>query len=355
MRVVVTGGSGNLGSGVLRALARDPDVESVLAVARRPPRPDPARPDPDGPEWLAADIATDDLTEHLRGADALVHLAWLFQPTHDPVLTWRVNMLGALRTYRAALDAGVRAVVHVSSVGAYSPGPDDDHPVDEAWPTHGWPGAAYTREKAYLERALDGLAGEHPALRVVRLRPAFVFRREAATEQRRLFAGPFVPQRLIRPGMVPVVPAVPGLRFQAVHSDDVGEAVRLAVARHVSGAFNLAADPVLHMADLARLLGARTVRVPAVAARAAVAALWRARILPASPGLFDAVMRLPVMDCRRARDELGWQPQHMADDAVGEFLAGLRDHAGGDTPALGSGTGGPLRAGEIGSGVGGRP
>lgn len=350
MRVVVTGATGNIGAGVLRALAREKSVESVVGVARRPPTDDTGAVD-----WVRADVADDDLAPHLRGADALVHLAWLFQPTHDPVLTWRTNVLGTLRTHRAALEAGVRTLVHASSVGAYSPGPTDDHPVGEDWPTHGWPGAAYTREKSYLERALDALAAERPDTRVVRLRPAFVFRREAATEQRRLFAGPFVPQRLVRPGLVPVVPDVPGLRFQAVHSDDVGEAVRAVLTRPVDGAFNLAADPVLRPTDLARLLHARTVPVPPAAVRAAVAVLWRLRLLPASPGLFDAVMRLPVLDTRRAREELGWQPTHTATAAIEEFLSGLRAHAGGATPVLAADTGGPLRAGEISGGVGERP
>ncbi|GEL26046.1 NAD-dependent epimerase [Pseudonocardia sulfidoxydans NBRC 16205] len=359
MRVVVTGATGNLGSGVLRALSRDVAVDSLVGVARRPP----SGPGPDGVrdvEWVRKDVATDDLTEVLRGADALVHLAWLFQPTHDPVLTWRVNVLGSLAVFRAAAAAGVPTVVYASSVGAYSARPDEtgagpDHPVDEDWPTHGWPGAAYTREKAYLERALDGWEAEHPQTRLVRLRPAFVFHREAAVEQRRLFAGPFVPQSLLRPGRLPVLPDVPGLRFQAVHSDDVGEAVRLAVTGDARGAFNLAADPVVDMAALAGLLRARLVPVPRAVVRGALAAAWRLHLAPATPGLFDAVLRLPIMDTGRARAELGWTPQRTATQALSSFLTGMAEPTGGPTPALSPDAGGPARLGEIASGVGERP
>lgn len=306
---------------------------------------------------------SDPQTFHLGPTDAgsggWGDLAWLFQPTHDPVLTWRVNVLGSLAVYRAAAEAGVAAVVHASSVGAYSARPDvagdgPDRPVGEDWPTHGWPGAAYTREKAYLERALDAWEAEHPGIRLVRLRPSFVFRREAAVEQRRLFAGPFVPQTLLRPGRLPVLPDIPGLRFQAVHSDDVGEAVRLAVTGDARGAFNLAGDPVVDMTVLAGLLRARLVRVPAGAARAALAAAWHLRLAPAAPGLFDAVLRLPVMDTGRARDVLGWTPQRSSTEALSSFLAGLAAPTG-PTPALDPDTGGPARLGEIASGVGGRP
>ncbi|GJF04727.1 NAD-dependent epimerase/dehydratase family protein [Pseudonocardia sp. D17] len=355
MRVVVTGATGNLGAGVLRALAREPGVGSVVGVARRPP-PDPGP----GVEWVRADVARDDLTDALRGADALVHLAWLFQPTHDPVLTWRVNVLGTLAVHRAAAEAGVSTVVHASSVGAYSPRPDADgstadHPVGEDWPTHGWPGAAYTREKAYLERALDGWEAEHPTIRLVRLRPSFVFGREPAVEQRRLFAGPFVPQSLVRPGRIPVLPDVPGLRFQTVHSDDVGEAVRLALLGDARGPFNLAADPVVDTKALAGLLRARLVPVPRAAVRAGLAAAWYLRLVPASPGLFDAVLRLPVMDTARARDVLGWTPRRSSTEALSAFLDGLARPTGGPTPRLSPDAGGPARAGEIASGVGGRP
>jgi nucleoside-diphosphate-sugar epimerase len=349
MRVVVVGATGNVGTSLVSALAADPEVTSVLGLARRLPRWH-----PDGVEWATADIATDDMTAHLRGADAVVHLAWLFQPTHDPVLTWRVNALGGIRVFRAAVEAGVRTLVYASSVGAYSPGPKDTE-VDESWPTDGWPTAGYTREKAYLERVLDHLEAEQPQLRVVRMRPGFIFKREAATEQRRLFAGPLLPNPLVRSKLVPVVPDLPGLRFQALHSLDAAEAFRLAVVRDVRGPFNIAADPVIGAHELASLLDARVVRVPGAAVRAAVAAAWQLRLLPASPHLLDAVLRVPIMSSARARAELGWQPRHSSLDAIGEFLAGLRDGAGMDTPPLTPATSGPLRAREVATGAGTRP
>ena len=126
-------------------------------------------------------------------------------------------------------------------MGAYSPGPKD-RPVDENWPTHGWPPAAYTREKAYGERVLDTCERDHPDIRLVRLRPGFIFKQESAAAQRRLFAGPLLPPWLTQPGLIPAVPDLPGLRLQALHSADAGEAYRLALTRNVRGAFNIAAD-----------------------------------------------------------------------------------------------------------------
>jgi hypothetical protein len=54
--------------------------------------------------------------------------------------------------------------------------------------------------------------------------PAGLGRRESAAAQRRLFAGPLLPTGLARPGLIPAVPGLPGLRFQALHSADAGQA-----------------------------------------------------------------------------------------------------------------------------------
>ncbi|SEF38020.1 Nucleoside-diphosphate-sugar epimerase [Amycolatopsis pretoriensis] len=340
MRIVVTGATGNLGTGVVAALRADPQVETVVGLARRPAE-----------GVVAADVERADLAPLFQGADAVVHLAWLFQPTRRPETTWRANVLGSLRVFDAAAAAGVPRLVYSSSVGAYSPRVDDE-PVTEDWPTHGWPGAAYTREKSYVERYLDSFEQRHPKLDVVRVRPAFVFQRAAATAQRRLFGGPFVPGSLVRPGLIPLIPDVRGLRAQVVHTEDLADAVRRAVTRPVKGPFNIATGPVVDPKFAAELLHARTIPMPAGVVRGAVDAAWRLHAVPATPGLFDAVLRLPLMDTSRAESELDWRPKHDAAYTLNEFLKGLREGAGGDTAPLAPDE---HRLHEIATGVGKRP
>jgi hypothetical protein len=77
--------------------------------------------------------------------------------------------------------------------------------------------------------------------------------------------------KLVQSDLLPVIPDLPGLRFQALHSLDAAHAYRLAILRPVSGAFNIAADPVLDARTLGELFGARPVRLPAWPVRAAVA------------------------------------------------------------------------------------
>ncbi|MBW3659031.1 MAG: NAD-dependent epimerase/dehydratase family protein [Actinobacteria bacterium] len=345
MRVVVLGGTGNVGFALTRALADEPQIDEVVGVARRVPDAD-VRGTTD---WRAVDIATDDLVPLLRGADAVVHLAWLIQPGRDLEKLWAVNVDGTDRVLRAVAAAGVGTLVYASSIGAYSPA-HDERPVDESFPTHGIATSSYSRQKAYVERLLDTFEAEHRGTRVVRLRPGLIFSRDAAEEQRRFFLGMLVPRALLRPGVLPVFPHLPAVRFQAVHSDDVADAYRRAVLSDVRGAFNVAADPILSTRDVADVLGARPVPVPRLLARWGAAGTWRLRLHPVEPGWVDLGVRSPVMDTTRARTELGWTPAHDARDALRAVLGGIADGTGAPTPTLAPGR----RPGEVGTRHGAR-
>jgi UDP-glucose 4-epimerase len=348
MRVVVTGATGNVGTSTLEALGGDDRVDSIVGIARR-------RPEIEMPkvEWIAADVRSADLISLFRGADAVIHLAWLIQPSRDEQELESVNVVGSERVFGAAAETGVPRLIYASSVGAYSPGPKDRH-VDESHPTGGTRTSFYARHKAETERILDRLESSSDLISVVRLRPALIFKREAASGIRRLFAGPFLPNALVNRRLIPIVPAVPCLRFQAVHSLDVGDAFRRAAFSEADGAFNLAAEPVLDPDRLGELLGARPVRLPSAALRAATGASWRLHLQPTPPGWLDMALNVPLMSSQRAQQELGWEPRRTSEDALLELLDGLRRGQGFPTPPLDPGTGGPMRIREIASGVGAR-
>ncbi|HWH94278.1 MAG TPA: NAD-dependent epimerase/dehydratase family protein [Baekduia sp.] len=351
MKVAIVGATGNVGSALLRALERDERVREIVGIARRRPAATLQK-----VTWATADIgrADDDLAGLLAGADVVVHLAWLIQPSRRPEVLEAVNAAGSRRVFDAALKAGAGTIVFASSVGAYAPGPKD-RAVDESWPTDGIATSSYSMHKSRCERMLDALEAEHPHVRVVRLRPALIFQRDAASEIRRYFLGPLMPNPLARRGLLPIVPRTDRLVFQAVHADDVAEAYRRVIAeRDVRGAFNIAAEPVLDADELARILHARPVPVSARALRAAADLSWRARLQPTDPGWVDLGRGVPLMDTTRARTELGWEPRHSAADALLELLDGLGHGAGADTPPLEPHAGGRFRHREFQSAIGSR-
>lgn len=348
MNIVVVGASGNIGTAVLRRLRGT--AHRVVAAARR--MPDWAA--SDSVRWVRCDATTDDVLTVSEGADVIVNLAWLLQPSHRPDVTWANNVGSAERILLAAQDNRVPKLVFASSVAAYSPSPTADS-VAEEWPTHGASSAAYAREKAYIERMLDAFEASAPGCAVARMRPAFVFQRAAATEQRRLFAGPLLPGSLLRPDLLPFVPVPRGLRMQTVHADDVADAIVRAIEARAEGAYNLAGSGVLEGEDVAGILDARAVSLPSSAVRGALAAAWHLRAAPAPPALFDALMSLPIMSTRRAQEELGWAPSVSAADALERLISGMRHGTDHPTPPLDAATSGPLRSHEFETGVGSRP
>lgn len=320
-RVVVSGASGNIGSALL-PLLRAAGLRPV-ALARRPPR------EPDGVEWVRADLSTPDgqraLARALRGADAYVHLAWPLQPMRRPGLLRDRGPRMLLPCVLAALEAGVDRVVHLSSVAAYAPGAG---PVDESWPLGGVADSPYAQDKALGERRLEhmlqaGGVGD----RVAVLRPCLVGQRRAGGQMARYgMPAPLAGARVV--GHVPWVPVVRDLALQMVHADDVARAVLAVIERRASGAFNLAGDGVVTGSDVADALGARPVPVPPGLPRLAVATAWHLHLGPLDPTWVDMAAGAPHMVTERARRVLDWRPEHRAVDVLHEVVEGMASGAG---------------------------
>jgi UDP-glucose 4-epimerase len=333
MRVVIVGASGNAGTALLRRLGSESDVD-LVGVCRRLPEPDPPY---DRVEWHSLDVGAPDAAAGLgvifAGADAVVHLAWQIQPSHDQRRLYRTNVLGSRAVVEAVVDAGVRSLVFASSVGVYAPGPKNAY-VTESWPATGVIESSYSRHKVLVEKLLNGVEADQPALRVVRLRPGLIFQRDSGTEISRYFAGPLLPARLLQYHRIPVIPDHPALRVQAVHADDVAGAYALALRSDVRGAFNVAAGPVLDPAVAARVFHGVRVAVPALALRSAAALSWWLRLQPVDVGWVELGLKAPLMSCDRIAAELDWRPVVDAVTALTELIDGMAGRAYAPSPPL---------------------
>ena len=79
-----------------QALERDDAVSSVLGLARRLPAARYAK-----TEFAAANVVSDDLVPHFAGADCVIHLAWVIQPSRDKDLLWAINVEGSSNVFKA--------------------------------------------------------------------------------------------------------------------------------------------------------------------------------------------------------------------------------------------------------------
>lgn len=336
-RIAVTGASGNVGTGVLRALAAQlPDAE-VVGVCRRPPTHGEVY---ERVRWHAVDLssptAATDLAPAFEGVDVVVHLALAIQPVADEEYLYRANVLGTQAVLDAMVAAGIDQLVYASSLGIYAPGRTAG-PASEDWPATGQATSIYSRHKVLVEGMLDRFVADHPDTVVARFRPTVVVQREAAWMIKALYLGPLVPRaalRALQRRMVPTVPLPAGLALQFVHADDVGDAVVKLITRRLGGSFNIAAD-VLDAPALAALVGGRPVGVSPRAFRSAVSALYRMRLLALTPGWYDVATATPVMDTTKARRDLGWIPARSSAESARELIEGLAEGTVGLSAATG--------------------
>jgi UDP-glucose 4-epimerase len=338
MTVAVTGASGNLGTALLRRLtAPDAGVAEVRGLARRQP--------PDvapyaGVRWHLADLgdphSEQALAGLLDGVAAVVHLAWALQPGRQPDDLHRVNVEGTRRVVRAAGAAGVRHVVHLSSIGAYAAGAVGQR-VAEDWPTTGIPSAQYSRDKSEAERVVREVAARHPDMTLTVVRPTLVLQPDAGSEIGRYFLGPllFGAARLLPGAVARLLPLpLPRVAVSFVHSDDVADALVRMLDRRAPGPFNLAAEPLMDADALARALGTVRIPVPALAVRTAVQAAFAAHVIPIEPGWVDIGTRVPALNTTRARKLLDWAPVHRGDEVLRDFVAALGRGEGAPGPLL---------------------
>ena len=107
MRIVITGASGNVGTALLRRLTATGKHDLVGVVRRRPDDVEPYA----AVEWSTLDLSRDDdpiaLRAILAGADAVVHLAWGFQPSHDLAFLEELGVGGTRRVLDALGSAPV--------------------------------------------------------------------------------------------------------------------------------------------------------------------------------------------------------------------------------------------------------
>ena len=159
MKVAITGGSGHVGGNLARALIAE--GHEVRALARKDRRA------LDGLDLtvVAGDVLDPaSLVRAVEGVEVVYHAAARISLKHDDPVATRINTEGARNVVEACLAAGVRRLVHFSSIHACSPNPPDQ-PIDEARPLFDDSPLAYDRSKAAgegevragIERGLDAV------------------------------------------------------------------------------------------------------------------------------------------------------------------------------------------------------
>jgi nucleoside-diphosphate-sugar epimerase len=324
LTVAVTGATGELGKPFVRALEQTADVRQVRAMARRPF--DPRRLGWRKTEYRQGDILDRAAVERLvAGVDVVAHLAFIV--VKASARSYEINIEGSRNVFGAVASARVPRLVYTSSLAAYG---YHAHAglLTEATPTHGTERHVYSRQKAEVERVLRETLADSDTQPYV-YRPCIVAGPEAPAlldalpYLRAEHALPGWALRALRrmPGLRPVL-ADHGVPFQLVHHDDVAAALVAGVlARGEPGVYNLAGPGEVHWSDVAHELGWHAVPIPRHALDVSAVMLGRMPGLDVQAGWLEA-MRVPMlMDCTRARQELGWRPAYDGRQTLHELVA----------------------------------
>lgn len=288
--VLVTGICGRLGHRVVRALHRE---RPVIGLDRRP-----SSDLPQDVEHIQADLMRSATRQLIRGPElgAIVHLGITHDPHVPSAERHTRNLLSLEKLYRMAEDFEIPKLVVLSTANAYGPRAGNAQFLTEDAPLLGSGRSVELRTLVELDMLAQSFALRSSKCKVVVLRPANILGlvKNAASNYLRL---PVVPTLL---GFDPMV--------QAVHEDDVVRAISLALKADVSGVFNIAGPPPIHLSRALSLLERRTVAVPHTVAQAALGSLFAARVTRFESTELDFIRYVCMIDDSRARRLLGYEP-----------------------------------------------
>jgi nucleoside-diphosphate-sugar epimerase len=343
--VLVTGGSGLVGSHVIEALLRA--GHHVRALVRAPAVP--------AVRALGAQPVAGDITDAAAWGKAttggpitgIVHAAALVRPPRASYAAYeRVNVGGTARAVAAARETGAR-LVHVSSVAVYGGSSDyrsagATEPRDEEAPFRPIPARDYYARSKRAAEDLVREAAARGAIDGVAVRPNVIY-----GERDRLF----IP-RLVRATRSVVVPQIgPGTNhLSCVYAGNVAAAIVAALGASTRGfrAYQVTADrpPALTAREFLEAVAAaagvhaRFVRMPVALARLTIG-LWSGPAQARQALAFLTGENPYGID--RARAELGWVPAHdtrggiaravswMIDNEKARVIARAPSHALGDS------------------------
>ena len=231
MRIFVTGGTGFIGGHVARQLRERGD--DVVALVRSPGKAAKLR--ELGCELVEGDLSDGDaIARGLAGADAAIHAGAVYKvgvPKSEHAAMLESNVAGTERVLDAAISAGVRKIVYVSTVGVF--GDTHREVVDESYRRDAPFPSEYERTKTLAhELAEDRIAGGAP---IVIVQPGGVYGPDDHSE-----IGNVIEQ--VRTGKLPAK-MFPDAGFMFCHVEDIAAGIVLTLDKgRVGEAYVISGD-----------------------------------------------------------------------------------------------------------------
>ena len=299
-RIVITGIGGRLGQLLVRRLRRV-DGTRVVGLDRR------ALPNlPREIEHVQVDLRSKRARDVFRrgDVDALVHLGVMHDPEESADERHSWNIVGTSRLLDYCLEYGVPKVVLLSSASVYGPRADNAQFLTEDAPLLAGQGFPEMRDLVELDMLTASFFWRARDVETVILRPVHI-----------LGAVKNAPSNYLR---LPQVPTILGFdpMVQAIHEEDVVDAMLCALRPGVRGIFNVTGPGEVPLSVMLRELQCPVVRIPHPLAGPLLRLLWRAGLTSFPPPELDHIRYVCMVDGSRARKDLGFRPEHSLKDTI---------------------------------------
>ncbi len=307
-RVLITGISGHLAGKLARRLEQDAEVEYLVGVDLDEPRLDLER-----LEFVRADIRNPLVVKVLQTTevDTVVHLNLLATPAGlgGRGQMKEINVIGTMQLFAACQRAErLRKVVMKSTTAVYGSGALDPAMFTEDMEARSEPLRGYGKDSVEAEAYARGFGRRRPDVDLTILRFAN-------------FLGPEIRSAMTRYFSLPVIPTPLGFdpRLQFIHEDDAVEVLYRAVRGAHPGTFNVAADGVLMLSQVIRLLGKPWVPIAAPLVVPVGSLLRRLRLVDFSTEQLRLLAYGRVSDNGRMKAEFGFEPARTSREALLDF------------------------------------
>jgi nucleoside-diphosphate-sugar epimerase len=280
----VTGATGLLGNNLVRLLVSQ--GVRVKALARSKAKAQAQFGDLPGVEIVLGDMAdVDGFAAAMRGVDVLFHTAAFFRDNYkggrhrDELIN--VNVTGTRNLLEAAYRAGVRRIVHTSSIAVLDGAKGEL--IDETMSRDEKQADDYYLSKILAERSVREFMEAHPDTHVTFVLPGWMFGPGDL--------GPTSSGQLVQDFLAKKLPGIPPGTFSVVDARDVAFAQVQAATRGQNGERYLAAGRNMDMAELTKVL-AELSGIAAPARRIPVSVLYAVAY---ASELYSRVCRKPIL------------------------------------------------------------
>jgi len=310
-RVLVTGGTGFLGTSVVAGLAASDDIECVVSADIRAPSPGVRLP---GVLYERVDVTdAPDLPELLRHheIDTVVHLASIVNPGKSTTVSqeFAVDVEGSRAVFDACVAAGVSRIVVSSSGAAYGYHPNNAEWIVESDPIRGNDDFPYSRHKRMVEEMLAELRETAPQLNQTVFRIGTILGPAVDNQITALWDG----KRILK-----LVGS--DSPFVFVWVDDVVAVMVRAASGGPAGIFNVAGDGRLTVAEIARALGKKLFVIPAWLFVVVLGVGHFLKLTPHRPAQVNFLLYRPVLDNTALKENFGYTPAKTSREAFRAFL-----------------------------------